>query len=361
MKMQRIRLPDNRVSWTVLDDDQKPVAPIDEFLRYLETINRSPNTVRAYAQHLLTFWQYGEQNQIDWQRVSIAQMVQFTQWLRQPKPDVIPLRPETQPLGRKPSTINAIVSGVISFYQYHESTGRLPLTARNTKPARYQPFLAGIADHEQLPFTGPVPKKAPPILTAEQVQTLIAACGQKRDQFLLALLYQTGMRIGQALGLRLVDMEGEHHRIRIVPRDDNANGMRAKTDTEYVVHISDGLLSYYDDYLIQEYPDIDIESNIENYVFVVLKGDSSGQPLTYPAVVSLFNRLSNKTGIKTHPHVFRHTHVTELHQAGVDLKIIQERVGHKSIQTTMNTYVHLTEDNFNREIQDYIRGKNNDR
>jgi integrase/recombinase XerD len=223
---------------------------------------------------------------------------------------------------------------------------------------RYKPFLAGIASADQTHITPAVPKREPPILTPEQVQTLIKACDLKRDQFLLALLYQTGMRIGQALGLRVNDVEDG--RIRIVPRNNNANGMRAKTDTEYVVYVSEGLMVYYEDYFMFEYlsvnEDYDGESDTDND-YVVLSGSSRGQPLTYSAVTSLFRRLAKKTGIVTHPHVFRHTHITELLKAGVDLKVVQERVGHKSLQTTMEVYAHLTEEDFNQEIKNYLANR----
>jgi integrase/recombinase XerD len=277
MKVQRIRVGE-RVSWTVLDNQHLPVAPIDQFLQFLDDAGRSPNTVRAYAQHLLAFWNYCEQCQLDWQQISIAEMAGFMQWLRQPHPDV-------RPPARQPSTIDAMVSGVIAFYQFHERLGAI--TTHN-------------------PITPAVPKREPPTLTAEQVQTLIAACDLKRDQFLLALLYQTGMRIDQALGLRVNDVEDG--RIRIVPRNDNANGMRAKTETEYVVYVSEALMAYYENYLMLEYlnvnDDYDGESDTDNdYVFIVLSGESRGQPLTYSAVTSLFRHLAKKTGIVTHPHV----------------------------------------------------------
>jgi integrase/recombinase XerD len=119
------------------------------------------------------------------------------------------------------------------------------------------------------------------------------------------------------------------------------------------------LAKHYAEYLMHEYPadQLDLD-DFYNDVFVVLKGDQYAQPLTYQAVMSLFERLEKYTGIKTHPHIFQHTHVTELVKAGVDLKVIQERVGHQSIQTTMDTYAHLSEEDFNQEIRHDLEGKN---
>lgn len=57
---------------------------------------------------------------------------------------------------------------------------------------------------------------------------ILAACQRLRDRFLFALLAETGMRIGQALGLRHSDFVSREQRVMIVPRADNANGARAK-------------------------------------------------------------------------------------------------------------------------------------
>lgn len=69
-----------------------------------------------------------------------------------------------------------------------------------------------------------------------------------------------------------------------------------------------------------------------------------GTPLTYKTVDSLFRRLSKKIGIKVNPHLLRHTHATELIRAGWDMAYVQQRLGHTDIQTTINTYIHLKDE-----------------
>ena len=66
------------------------------------------------------------------------------------------------------------------------------------------------------------------MLTPEQVQTLLDACEHLRDRLLLALLYDTGMRIGEALGLRHNDIAAAERQITVIRRD-NDNGARAKS------------------------------------------------------------------------------------------------------------------------------------
>jgi len=97
-------------------------------------------------------------------------------------------------------------------------------------------------------------------------------------------------------------------------------------------------MKLYSNYLIEEYPED------SDYVFVNCWDGEIGQPLEYGATNGLFKRLAKKTGIKASPHLMRHSHATELIRAGWDMAHVQKRLGHANIQTTINTYVHLTDD-----------------
>lgn len=65
-------------------------------------------------------------------------------------------------------------------------------------------------------------------------------------------------------------------------------------------------------------------------------------------------RLQKVTGIKLHPHMFRHTHATELIRSGWDMSYVQKRLGHVNVQTTVNTYVHLQDDDLQAAYQKYL-------
>lgn len=64
-------------------------------------------------------------------------------------------------------------------------------------------------------------------------------------------------------------------------------------------------------------------------------------PMTYTTVADLFRRLSRKTGLRATPHMFRHTHATDLLRAGWDAAYVQKRLGHAQIQTTVNSPIDL--------------------
>lgn len=86
-----------------------------------------------------------------------------------------------------------------------------------------------------------------------------------RDRFLLALLAETGRRIGQALGLRHADFVSRTKKVHLIPRAENLNGARAKLRVPAVIPITAGLVRSYSDYMYSEYGDIDAD-----YVFVNL-------------------------------------------------------------------------------------------
>jgi integrase len=81
-----------------------------------------------------------------------------------------------------------------------------------------------------------------------------------------------------------------------------------------------------------------------NFVFVKLRGENKGKPLEYQDVSDLFKRLKKKTGIDVHAHLLRHTHATIYYQTTKDIKQVQERLGHSQIQTTMNLYLHPSDE-----------------
>lgn len=358
MKVQRIRLPNGKISWLVLNDAYQPIQPITQYIRYMENLDRSPNTVSNYASHLKLFWEFLQDSHLAWTEINLEKLADFIQWLRRPEPGVISLQPQESK--RSERTINKILSAVYGFYDFQYRLGNVEdlkgYGYQFQRNRNYKSFLHHITKGKPTQtrlLKLKEPKRKVETFTQEQVKKLIAACQRFRDKFLLCLLYESGMRIGQALGLRHEDIRSWDNEIDIVPRSDNANGARSKSRESYIIHVSKELMGLYSEYLINEYPE-DLDSD---YVFINIWDGKVGQPLKYDSVNSLFRRLSRKTGIQAHPHMFRHTHATELIRGGWDMSYVQKRLGHSNVQTTINTYTHLADEDLKKAYQEYLQRK----
>jgi integrase/recombinase XerD len=356
MKVQRVRIPSSdKVTWVLLDDSHRFIEPVKAYLKYLDSLERSPNTIHAYANHLKLLWEYLKASELDWTEVNLENLANFIAWLRRVDHRVISMEPQES--RRSEGTINAILSVVCGFYDFHERIGTLEgidAYRYQFQPGqRYKSFLHHINKGKETRtrlLKLKQPKRIPKTLTQDQCLAAIAACNRLRDKFLLCLLSETGMRIGQALGLRHEDIRSWDNQIQIVSRDDNVNGARAKTRETYTIHVSVDLMVLYADYLTNEYPE-DINSD---YLFINIWEGRIGYPMTYSTIQALFNRLSRELGYKVHPHMFRHTHATELIRSGMGMAMVQKRLGHASIQTTIDTYTHLSTEDLKDAYNTYL-------
>jgi integrase len=340
--VQRVVMPNGAPdSWTVLDDDGVVVESAERYLAYLSAIERSPNTVRAYAISLKLWFEFLAVAGLVWDEVGIEDVARFVAWLRAPAANVVVLADEAA--RRRPSSINRYLAGVFGFYDHHARTGvavASELVAwQRTSRGSYKPFLHHVTKGKPIPVRPvklTVPRRRPATLEPEEIVAILAACGHLRDRFLFSLLAETGMRVGQALGLRHCDFVSRERLVRIVPRTDNANGARAKSRTVSVIPVSTPLVRLYSEYMHVEYGEID-----SDYVFVNLFGGRVGRPLTYATVHELVGRITARTGIAFTVHMLRHSHATEMVRHGVPLEVVAKLLTHRSSATTSATYLHL--------------------
>src|SRR5690242_5329900 len=111
MKVQRVRLPETEhITWLVLDDDYRPVHPVLAYLRFLDDLGRSPNTIRAVAQHLKTFWAFLRDEHLDWRDVDVAHLAAFIRWLRRSDPAAISINPSQ--VRRTNATIDQMLGSI---------------------------------------------------------------------------------------------------------------------------------------------------------------------------------------------------------------------------------------------------------
>jgi integrase len=172
---------------------------------------------------------------------------------------------------------------------------------------------------------------------------------------MLTLAY-TGMRISEALGLTIEDLDFEKNEIAVYKQVYVEDGKTArdfeitttKTETRRDVrvptHVMDALLEISKaNAEVRKYAKVSIK---EHFLFTYLKPGSFGVPFRYEYVNDHIKRIAEKAGIKKKvtTHRFRHTQVSLLAQANVPIEVIQERVGHADEKTTKLIYLHVTKD-----------------
>ncbi len=351
MILQRVVMPvTDAVSWTVLDDTGEPVEAVEGFLAYLAAIERSPNTQRAYATSLKLWFEFLERTGRDWAEVTIDDVARFVAWMRAPADNVVVL--DEGEARRSPATVNRHLAAVFGLYEHHARKG-LGVAAglvawRRVTKGPYKPLLHHSTKGRPIrtrPIKLTVPRRVPRVLAPEDLVAVLAAPERARDRFLLALLAETGMRVGQALGLRHSDFVSREKLIHIVPRD-NANGARAKLRVPATIPVSAGLVRAYSDYMFCEYCDVD-----SDYVFVNLWSGRVGAAMTYSAVHDLVERVRERTGVSFTLHMLRHTHATDLVRSGVAIEVVARLLTHESSTTTSQTYVHLDAEDIRHALE----------
>jgi len=367
MKAVRIRFPDDRVSWTIINEMDEPVPEFRHWLIHLEQTFASPNTVRVYARHMARLGTYLAAQNKGFRQITVSDYDGFLAWLGQggldadlPSANLIMLgkdRPHTTLSNALRSQIHMAVK---SFYRYLLNSVDFEIAVaqkhRAYDPvAAYKPFLAHISqrritrtkDRYLRGDLGRVRRKvSEKRLVPEQILELVKSCQLLRDAFLIVLLYNTGMRIGEALGLRHADIDLAQETIWVVPREDNENGARAKSGRLRAIPTHGYVLGMYEDYITStEYLDA-FESGTQ-YVFCNVRQGRIGRALTLSYAKKLCLYLTERSGVTFNWHMFRHTHASEAIAQGYSLLEVADRLGHASPQTTADFYRHL----FSSEIR----------
>jgi integrase/recombinase XerD len=356
--VQRVVLPDSRrESWTVLGDDGSPVEGVDRYLAYLSDIERSPNTVKAYAHDLKDWFVFLDDRAPDWRDVRLEDVGRFVAWLRLPpmiRSGGIAVLPSVEHHCGE-ATVNRKLSAVSAFYQHAARNGvELGDLLTSWQPAgrrgtAWRPFLHHISKGQpqaRRQIRLKASRKQPRILTPAEVRAILDSCDRLRDRLLCAVLYDTGMRIGEALGLRHEDWAAAEREVTVVPRD-NDNGARSKSAKIRSIPVSAELIRLYADYMHGEYGDLD-----SDYVFVNLWGEPHGRPVSYPAVYDLVRRLRRRSGVDFDPHWFRHSFATRLLRAGAPVEVVSNLLGHASVTTTLDVYGHLSVEDARRSLEE---------
>ena len=178
-----------------------------------------------------------------------------------------------------------------------------------------------------------IQRKLPDVLSFEEIEQLIAAIDLSkpeggRNKAILELMYSSGLRVTEAINLKISSLYLDVGFIRVI----------GKGDKERLVPIGSDAIKYIKLYKetirVHQTPAKDFED--------ILFLNNRGKALSRVMIFYIIKDLIQKTGInKTiSPHSFRHSFATHLVEGGADLRAVQEMLGHESITTT-EIYTHI--------------------
>jgi len=269
------------------------------FIDYL-FVHRSlaENTITSYKNDVLKFIAYIEDKNISVEEVSYDLIVEF---LMSRKKE-----------GIKPSTISRNLISIKLFFKY-----LLKIRLINKNPSEN-------IDSPRL--WKPLPKN----LDEKQVDSLLSVKGNKfnevRNHAILELLYSSGLRVSEAVNLKLNDIDFARNMLSCM----------GKGNKERIVPIGGFAIESIEKYLNERRKIMRFDS--ESYLFV----SSTGKKITRTALWYAVKKIAKQValGAKTHPHVLRHSFATHLLEHGADLRTVQEMLGHSDISTTQ-IYTHV--------------------
>jgi len=215
----------------------------------------------------------------------------------------------------KPRSQARILSGINAFYRFllYEN-----LISENPMTLIEQPKIG---------------RKIPDVLNIIEVEALINSVDLSlpeghRNKAIFEVLYGCGLRVSEAISLKISDLHFNQDYIRIL----------GKGDKERLVPIGEYAQKSIQLYMEGSRSALKIQKGEENFVFL----NRRGKHLTREMVFLLIKNAAQVAGIKKNvsPHTLRHSFATHLIEGGADLRAVQEMLGHESITTT-EIYTHL--------------------
>lgn len=337
----------NEGRWSVIlvNSKYEIVEEVALFLNYLEIKQLSINTINNYCQDLKVLFNWLEERNMNFYEVK--------------KRDIISLITFIQDFGKNkvksPTTINRYLASYTSFYRYYEGIGghimENPLTIKNSGSFNRYSISKHKTNASELSFFRQKETKRTnnKRLLPDKIQVLFQSIEKitndesvlVRKKLLFRLLYETGLRIGECLGLRIKDYSEptpyeEIGYIYIVRYPIYHKDHSIKTN-ERNIPVSMDLIYEIDGYICDVRP----QTNEYDTIFVNHRGVTKGKFMIRDTVGKEFRELSEYTNIRCTPHTLRHTHGTELSESGYNQEYIRSRLGHASIEST-SIYMHIS-------------------
>lgn len=304
------------------------------FLGHLDTRAFSPSTVRSYAFDIVNFARFLSVRGSALVEVSPMMVFDWIEWqgVRAHGGAAVSGAVRTAAA----STANRRVAAVRALFEYLVMAGAcpsnpVPSPRRRSSPGASIRGLLGHLGSGRSRGGGRLvrqPQMLPESLPVSDVDRFLRSLDTYRDRAIVLVMLLGGLRAAEVRGLQLSDVDLGHRRLRVV----------GKGSKERHIPVDGAFFTEVAAYLRYERP-TGVKSS---ECFLVLRGPTTGQPLTEAGLRGVFRRHREASGaIRVRPHRLRHTYGTELASAGIDLLALRELMGHVSPDTTAR-YVHLS-------------------
>ncbi|MBC8178813.1 MAG: site-specific tyrosine recombinase XerD [Desulfobacteraceae bacterium] len=273
----------------------------DQFINYLRLERGlADNTIQAYSRDLLKFTQFLEKSDLNPLQISREQISEYAGALRK---------------NLSARSVARNISATKMFFRFLSSEGHI-----KENPAR-------------LLETPRLSRRLPDILSMAEVERLLAQPDPstpmgERDHAMLELLYATGLRVSELVGLKVLNINLEAGYVRTL----------GKGSKERLVPMGEKAIQAVRVYLANGRFQLLKEANLP-YLFLNFRG----RPLTRQGFWKIIKKYGKLAGIKKEitPHSIRHSFASHLLEAGADLRAVQVMLGHEDISTTQ-IYTHVT-------------------
>jgi integrase/recombinase XerD len=262
----------------------------------------SSNSISAYSRDLGKFSEFLTNSKRNFADLSTQDLTDFEVWLKSRKLAL--------------SSINRTLSAVKGFYKYAQ-------------------LEFGISNPTLEIVSGKISRKLPKALSVDEITKLIESAKREgdpislRDFAILELLYSSGARVSEIVGVNTTDISIS----QTSDGDVTVLKLRGKGSKERIVPLGKFAVAALDDYFTRTRPSL-AAKNSKNEPALFL--NSRGRRLSRQSAWQIVLDAAVATGLggKVSPHVFRHSYATHLLDGGADIRVVQELLGHSSVTTT---------------------------
>ena len=270
---------------------------IKSFIDYLQLEKKySLNTVKAYENDIKSFSKFNKK-EFGQSSLNKANYSQIRSWIIK----LVESKISNRSINRKISSLNTYYKFLLKIEEIKEN----PLD--NHKALKTKKTI-------QLPFS------EKEVINALDINNFKDSYEGKRDRLIIEMLYSTGIRRIELVGIKLKDLDFSSSRIKVL-------GKRNKE--RFIPMLESTIL------LVKEYLDYRSELNRikdKDFLFLTSKGEKIYENLVYRITNKYFDYVSSK--VKKSPHILRHSFATHLLNNGADLNAVKDLLGHSSLAAT---------------------------